>query len=147
MRQPSSGSGDCPMRSVVRPTFIVDPERYVSRGSNVQSPFECSDGDCALELSRVESLRFNSWAMNTTASEGQSPLPGGVLRPKAVSRRSFNHRPDCTHGQASRIDVVNSKNASSRLHPSHDTRNCPGIPVFGIRQVQYLADHSLPGYR
>jgi hypothetical protein len=129
------------------PNLIVDPERYVSRGSNAQAPFERSDGDCALELSCVESLRFNSWAMNTTASEGQSPLPGGVLRPKAVLRGSFNHRPDCTHGQASRIDVVNSKNACPRLHSSHDTRNRPRIPVFGIRQVQYLADHSLAGYR
>jgi hypothetical protein len=64
------------------PNLIVDPERYVSRGSNAQSPFERSDGDCALELSCVESLRFNSWAMNTTASEGQSRYREACLDPR-----------------------------------------------------------------
>jgi hypothetical protein len=30
------------------PGFIVNPKRWVSRGSNAQSPSQRSDGDCAL---------------------------------------------------------------------------------------------------
>jgi hypothetical protein len=65
----------CPTLSWIRSdTLVVAPTR--------RRHSERSGGDCALELSCVESLRFNSWAMNTTASEGQSRYREACLDPR-----------------------------------------------------------------
>ena len=63
-----------------------------------------------------------------------------MASPFLGNRRPSQHGPDCSNGQAGRIDVVYPEYARSLLDAGDNAGEGSGVTVFRVRQIEDIPD-------